>query len=158
MFDGQEPEKTETRYIIEYIADDKTWNKFCNASENYRLMPDGQREWEDFCTTKVFDNIEDALTFYMAIFVDYGFKYRVKMWRQIYINGEIILEEWIEPKGYVVNSMRERIDKEMKEDLQKFAIENEELHKSNELMEGFINAMGNRVQEMFNYYCISIIK
>lgn len=150
---AKEPEKTETKYIIEYIADDKTWDKFCNASENYRLMPDGQREWEDFCTTKEFDNIEDALTFYMAIFVDYGFKYWVKMWQQIYVNGEIIFEEWIEPKGHVVNSMRERIDKEMKADLRKFAIENEQLHKSNELMDGFIKAMGKQFQEMFKDYC-----
>lgn len=155
---AKEPEKTETKYIIEYIADDKTWDKFCKASENYCLMPDGQREWEDFCTTKVFDNIEDALTFYMVIFVDYGFKYLVKMRQQIYMNGKIVFEEWIEPKGYVVNSMRERIDKEMKEDLQKFAIENEELHKSNEIMEGFINSMGKQFQKMFNDYCISIIK
>lgn len=63
---AKEPEKTETKYIIEYIADNKTWDKFCNASENYRLMPDGQRDWEDFCTTKVFDNIEDALSFYIS--------------------------------------------------------------------------------------------
>lgn len=149
----KEPEKTETKYIIEYIADDKTWNKFCHAVENYRSMPDGQREWEDFCTTKEFDNVEDALTFYMAIFVDYGFKYWVKMWQQIYVNGEMVFEEWVEPKGHVVNSMRERIDKEMKTDLRKFAIENEQLHKLNELMDGFIKAMGKQFQEMFKDYC-----
>lgn len=128
-----------------------------------RIMPYGgwdeakqgvlMEEWEDFCTTKEFDNIEDALTFYMAIFVDYGFKYWVKMWQQIYVNGEMIFEEWVEPKGYVVNLMRERIDKEMKEDLRKFAIENEQLHKSNKLMDGFIKAMGKQFQEMFKDYC-----
>lgn len=150
---AREPDKTETKYIIEYIADDKTWNKFCHAAENYRLMPNGQREWEDFCTKKEFDNIEDALTFYMAIFVDYGFKYCVKMWQQIYVDGEMILEEWVEPKGHVVNSMRQRINREMITDLRKFAVENEQLHKSNELMNSFIKAMGKQFQDMFKEYC-----
>lgn len=150
---AKEPEKTETKYVIEYIGDDNTWNKFCNASENYRLMPDGQREWEDFCTTKEFDNIEDALTFYMSVFIDYGFKYWVKMWQQIYFNGEMILEEWIEPKGCVVNLMRMRIDKEMQEDLRKFELENKRLNDENTLMSGFIKAMGKQFQEMFDEFC-----
>lgn len=149
---AKEPDKMETKYIIEYIADDKTWNKFCHAVENYCLMPKSEREWEDFCTTKEFDNVEDALTFYMIIFVDYGFKYLIKMWQQIYVNGEMILEEWIEPKGHVVNLMRERIDREMKTDLRKYEIENEQLHKSNDLMNGFIKAMGKQFQDMFKEY------
>lgn len=144
------PEKTETKYIIEYIGDDKTWNKFCHATDNYCSMPEGQREWEDFCTTREFDNISDALTFYMVIFIDYGFKYWVKMWQQIYVNDEMIFEEWIEPKGSVVNLMRERIDREMKTDLRKYANENEQLHKSNELMKGFIKMMN--AKEMFDEY------
>lgn len=116
-------------------------------------MPNGQREWEDFCTTKEFDNIEDALTFYMSVFIDYGFKYCVKMWQQIHFNGEMILEEWIEPKGCVVNLMRMRIDKEMQEDLCKFEVENERLNDENTLMSGFIKAMGKQFQEMFIDYC-----
>ena len=38
-------------------------------------------------------------------------------------------------------------------DLRKFAIENEQSHKSNELMDGFIKAMGKQFQEMFKDYC-----
>lgn len=146
----KEPENTETKYIIEYIGDDKTWNKFCHATDNYCLMSEGQREWEDFCTTREFDNISDALTFYMVALIDYGFKYWVKMWQQIYVNDEMVFEEWIEPKGSIVNLMRERIDREMKTDLRKYAIENEQLHKSNELMNGFIKKMN--VEKMFNEY------
>lgn len=150
---AKEPEKTETKYIIEYIGDDTTWNKFCHSSENYNAMPNGQREWVDFCTTKEFDNIEGALTFYMSVFIDYGFKYCVKMWQQIYFDGEMILEEWIEPKGCVVNLMRMRIDKEMQEDLRKFELENERLKDENTLMSGFIKAMGKQFQEMFVEFC-----
>lgn len=146
----KDPRNTETKYIIEYIGDDKTWDKFCYAVDNYCSMPDNQREWEDFCTTREFDNISEALTFYMTIFIDYGFKYCVKMWQQIYVNGDMIFEEWIEPKGYVVNSMRERIDREMKTDLRKYASENEQLHKSNELMRSFIKKMN--AKKMFGEY------
>ena len=49
--------------------------------------------------------------------------------------------------------MRDRIDREMRTDLRKFTIENEQLHKSNELMDGFIKAMGKQFQEMFKDYC-----
>lgn len=150
---AKEPEKTETKYVIEYVGDDNTWNKFCYASENYKAMPNGQREWEDFCTAKEFDNIEDALTFYMSVFIDYGFKYCVKMWQQIYFDGEMILEEWIEPKGCVVNLMRMRIDKEMQEDLRKFELENERLNNENVLMSEFIKTMGKQFQEMFDEFC-----
>lgn len=150
---AKELEKTETKYVIEYIGDDTTWNKFCHTSENYNVIPNSQREWEDFCTTKEFDNIEEAFTFYMSVFIDYGFKYCVKMWQQIYFDGEMILEEWIEPKVCVVNLMRMRIDKEMQEDLRKFELENERLNDENTLMSGFIKAMGKQFQEMFIDYC-----
>nr|DAV31784.1 MAG TPA: hypothetical protein [Caudoviricetes sp.] len=68
-------------------------------------------------------------------------------------NGEMILEEWIEPKGCVVNLMRMRIDKEMQEDLRKFELENKRLNDENTLMSGFIKALGKQFQEMFDEFC-----
>ena len=41
----------------------------------------------------------------------------------------------------------------MKEDLRKFAIENERLNEENTLMSNFIKAMGKQFQEMFEEFC-----
>lgn len=128
--------KTEIKYVVEYINDEDTWKKYCYAS-NHCLG-----EWTDYCTVREFDNSAEALTFYMVNLIDFGYKYCIKMWQEIYVDNELVFEEDIEPKGSMIALMRERIDRDMKNDIKKLKNENEELQKKNKLLNRFINSLG----------------
>ena len=79
--------------------------------------------------------------------------YDLKMWEQIYVNGEMVLEQMIEPKSTCKSVMRHSIDREMKDRMNKAESKVEELERSNTLANGFIKAMGKQFEEAFKEYC-----
>lgn len=130
----------ETKYIIESITDEKTWNKFLKTEDI------------DLYTKREYDNIENALEYYLCWHVNENC-YDLKMWEQIYVNGEMILEQMIEPKSTCKSVMRHSIDREMKDRMKQAESKAEELERSNELYKGFLKAMGKQFEEMFEEYC-----
>lgn len=135
---AKEPNKTETKYIVESIRDEKTWGKFVKTEDL------------DLCEKRTYDNIADALTFYLTWFVSDDC-YDIKMWQQIIIDGEVFLEEFVEPKGNTINNIRDQIDRDMKRCLHNLERENEEIKKTNETMNNFIKAIG--AEGMFKDFC-----
>lgn len=131
--------KVDTKYLIEYINDKKTWEKFVKT-ENF-----------DLYSKREYDNISDALTFYLTWFVSDDC-YDIKMWQQVFVNDEMILEEFIVPKGIVKNNMRNSIDREMKIRMNQAERKVEELQTTNKLYEGFMERMGKQYKDMFNEY------
>ena len=129
----------ETKYIIESITDEKTWNKFLKTEDI------------DLYTKREYDNIENALEYYLCWYVNENC-YDLKMWEQIYVNGEMILEQMIEPKSTCKSVMRQSVDREMKDRMNKAERITEELKHSNELYKGFIEAMGKQFEEAFKEY------
>lgn len=91
----------ETKYIIESITDEKTWNKFLKTEDI------------DLYTKREYDNIENALEYYLCWYVNENC-YDLKMWEQIYVNGEMILEQMIVPKSTCKSVMRRSIDRDRK--------------------------------------------
>lgn len=135
---AKEPDKTETKYIIESIRDKETWNKFVRTEDL------------DLYEKRTYDNIADALTFYLTWFVSDNC-YDIKMWQQIIIDGEVVIEEFVEPKRNITNNIRDQIDRDMKQHLHNLERENEEIKKTNEIMNNFIKAIGT--EEMFKDFC-----
>lgn len=142
---AKEPDKTEVKYIVEMIRDEEVWNKFLET-EDIDLY-----EKQEFNDTSV------ALQYYFAWYVSKEC-YDIKMWQQVYINGEMILEEFIEPKGSLKYFMRLNVNREMKERMDSAERELIQVRKENELMNGFIKAMGKQFQDMFKEYCEKEIK
>lgn len=132
----------ETKYLIESITDEKTWSKFLKA-EDINLY-----------TKKEYDSIENALEYYLCWYVNENC-YDLKMWEQIYVNGEMVLKQMIEPKSTCKSVMRHSIDREMKDRMKQAERKAEELEHSNELYKGFLKAMGKQFEEMFKEYCIN---
>ena len=130
----------ETKYLIESITDEKTWSKFLKT-EDINLY-----------TKKEYDSIENALEYYLCWYVNENC-YDLKMWEQIYVNGEIVLKQMIEPKSTCKSVMRHSIDREMKDRMNKAESKVEELERSNTLANGFIKAMGKQFEEAFKEYC-----
>lgn len=81
--------------------------------------------------------------------------YDLKMWEQIYVNGEMVLKQMIEPKSTCKSVMRHSIDREMKDRMKQAERKAEELEHSNELYKGFLKVMGKQFEEMFKEYCIN---
>lgn len=115
----------EAKYTVEYINDKKTWEKF-DKTEDIELY--SKREY---------DNISDALTFYMTWFIS-DQCYDIKLWEQVFVNGEMVLEQMIEPQGNVIYNMRTQIDRDMKDNLHKAERKAEELEKENQVLQSFI--------------------
>lgn len=129
----------ETKYIIESITDDKTWNKFLKT-EDLALY-----------TKKEYDNIENAMEYYLCWYVGENC-YDIKLWEQIFVNGEMILEQMIAPNSTCKSVMRRSIDQEMKDRMEQAESKAEELERSNTLANGFIKAMGKQFEEAFKEY------
>lgn len=137
---AKEPGKTETKYIIECIRDKKTWDKFSRTEDL------------DLYEKREYDNISDALSFYMTWFISDDC-YDIKMWQQIFVNGELIFEEFFEPAGSVYYTMRDSLDKDMNRRIRNSETETKELGKSNELYSEFVKALGKEYEEMFKDFC-----
>lgn len=129
----------ETKYIIEYVNDKKVWDKFLRT-EDIELF--SKRE----C-----DNIAEALTFYLTWYVNENC-FHIQLWEQIYVNGEMVLEEMIEPKGNMKYCLRNSINREMNDRICRAELKADELEKANNLYKGFIKALGQRFKDMFYEY------
>lgn len=129
-----------TKYTVEHITDSRV------ADELERT---GDPSLYD---KKEFDNIEKALTYYLRYFVD-DKCIILNLWEEISVNGEVVLEQRIEPFGYAKNAIREVISREMKKRMETAEREAEELRKSNELYEKFITKFGENGKEMFSEFC-----
>ena len=135
-------------YHIEIINDKKVWDKFLRITENYnkyRIEP-----WEIY-TKKDFDNFEKALEYYMVWYVS-NQCYDIKMWEQIYIDNEMIYEEYVEPHCTTISQMRKIIDRDTYDRLGVYERTTKDLERENNLYKGFIKAMGKQFEEMFNKY------
>lgn len=129
----------ETKYIIEYINDERTWDKFL------------QIEDMNLYSKREYSNIADALTFYLTWLVNEKC-FDIKMWQQIFVNGEMVLEEFIEPKGNVRYYMRNSINREMENRMRAAEKKSDQLKKENSLYRGFIKRMGKQFEELFDEY------
>lgn len=129
----------ETKYTVEYVNDKKVWDKFLRT-EDIELF--SKREY---------DNIAEALTFYLTWYVNENCFY-IQLWEQIYVNGEMVLEEMIEPEGSMKYHLRNSIDREMHDRVYKSEMKVVELEKANGLYRAFIKMLGQRFEDMFYEY------
>ena len=129
----------ETKYTVEYINDKKTWDKFLRT-EDIELF--SKREY---------DNIAEALTFYLTWYVNENCFY-IQLWEQIYVNGEMVLEEMIEPEGNTKYHLRNSIDREMCDRVYKSEMKLTEIEKENALYKGFLKRMGTQFEDLFYEY------
>jgi len=115
----------ETKYTVEYINDQNTWEKF-DKTEDIELY--SKREY---------DNISDAITFYLTWFVS-DKCYDIKLWEQVFVNGEMVLEQSIDPNSTLIDSMRWQIDKDMRNRICQTETIMKDLSKQNDLLLDFI--------------------
>lgn len=135
-------------YHIEIINDKKTWDKLLRVTENYkkyRIEP-----WELY-TNKDFDIFEKALEYYMVWYVS-DQCYDIKMWEQVFMDDEMIYEEYVEPHCTTRSEMRRIVNRDTYDRLRAYERTTEELEKANNLYKGFIKVMGKQFEEMFDKY------
>lgn len=135
-------------YHIELINDQKTWEKLLRVSENYskyHIEP-----WELY-TNKDFSTIEEALTFYMIWYVS-DQCYDIKMWEQIYMDGKMIYEAYVEPCSTTRSEMRRVLNRDLDDRLRKYERTTENLENEIIQYKGFMGCMGKNFQELFAEY------
>ena len=137
-------------YHIEIINDAKTWDKFLKATESLNA-PHSDAPWELYIN-RDFDSFEKALEYYMIWYVS-DECFDIKMWEQIYMNDEMVYEEYCEPHRCTKSEMRRIVDRDTYDRLHNYDMQTKELEKSNELMSGFIKVLGNQYEDMFKDFC-----
>ncbi len=115
----------ETKYIVEYINDEKTWEKFCKTEDI------------DLYSKKEYDNISEAISFYLTWFIS-DKCYDIKLWEQIFVNGEMVLEQMIEPENTLMYYLRMQVNRDMANKMYSAENRERELEKENNLLMDFI--------------------
>lgn len=115
----------ETKYTVEYINDTKTWERFEKTEDI------------DLYSKRKYDNISEAITFYLTWFVS-DKCYDIKLWEQVYVNGEMVLEQSIEPESTLKYSLRIQVDRDMADRMYEDERKIVELEKENSLLMDFI--------------------
>ena len=131
-FYGYENGNVETHYEIEFIDDPATWKQFQKAQERSSTI----EPWEVF-KKKNFDNISEAISFYMLKYM-LDSTYHIAMWEQIFYNGEMILENPIEPENTFAYRMRTIINSDLEKENMRLSESNEALIKELELYQKFL--------------------
>lgn len=131
-FYGYEKGNIETRYEIEFIDDPETWKQFQKAQERSSTI----EPWEVF-KKKEFDNVSEAITFYMLKYM-HDSTYHIAMWEQVFYNGEMILENPIEPENTFAYRMRTIINSDLKKENERLSNDNEVLGKELEMYKEFL--------------------
>lgn len=133
-FYGYEKGNVETRYNVEFIDDPKTWKQFLSVTSNGY---DGTIEPWELYKKKDFDNISEAISFYMLKYM-LDSTYHIAMWEQIFYNGEMILENPIEPENTFAYRMRTIINSDLEKENMRLSESNEALIKELELYQKFL--------------------
>lgn len=140
--------KVETKYIIEYVNDIKIWEKICYIDEHYSEIEPRQESWELY-SKKEYDNVSDALTFYMIMFISDNC-FDIKWIEQIYINDEMILEQYIEPNSTIYNRMKDIINRDMNNNINEGKRKINDLEDTLKMYKSFVKAYNS--EKLFDKY------
>lgn len=144
--------KVDTVYTVEYIDDKKTWDKMCYMSDNYySIDKEARKEPWEFYSKREFDNIESALEFYMVRLID-SETFDIKMFEQIYVNGELIFEQFIEPNSTVKFNMENILNTEMRQKIDDLERRVQQAEESVRLYQNFMKLMGEKYGQLFNEF------
>lgn len=116
-----------TKYIVESITDEKTWQKLLKTED------------PDLYDKREFEKVSEAIQYYLTWYVNEKC-FDIKLWEQIFVNNEMVLEQMIEPESTTKFCMRESIDREMQDRMRKAENKVEDYRKSNELYREFIES------------------
>lgn len=136
-FYGYQKGNVESLYTVEYIDDLKTWEQFLDVTGsgyNETIEP-----WELY-KKRTYDNVRDALTFYMIKYVQET-TYDIKLYEEIQVNGETVLEQNIEPSATTKWSLREIVNGNLNRWNERLENENDLLGKENEEYRAFLKDM-----------------
>lgn len=140
-FYGYQKGNVETLYTVEYIDDPETWKQFQKSQK----VGSDIEPWEIF-KKKDFDNISEAISFYILKYM-LDSTYHIAMWEQIFYNGEMILENPIEPENTFAYRMRTIINSNLEKENMRLSESNEALIKELELYQKFLKEY--RAEENF---------
>ena len=129
-----------TEYVVEYITDPKIADELERTGD------------PELFARREFDNVSKALAFYLRWFVDEKCII-VRLWENVFVNDEQVLEQMIEPAGYTQYFMRKVVNREMTTRMNMAEHECRQLRRSTELYEKFVESLGEKYEDMFKEFC-----
>ena len=108
-FYGYQKGNVETLYTVEYIDDPETWEKFLDVTGTGY---DGTIEPWELYKKRTYDNVADALAFYIVRYIQED-TYDIKLYEEVRMDGETILEQNIEPARITKWSLRTSVNENL---------------------------------------------
>lgn len=136
-FYGYQKGNVETLYTVEYIDDPKTWKKFLDVTGTGY---DGTIEPWELYKKRTYDNVADALAFYIVRYIQEDI-YDIKLYEEVRMDGETILEQNIEPAAITKWSLRTIVNEKLYRRNEHLENENDLLEKENREYRAFLKAM-----------------
>lgn len=127
------------KYTVEYVDNPKTWEKICYIEDNYRTLEPKQEPWELYSKLEC-ESISDAISFFMIKFMSDS-TFDIKIMEAISVNGEVVLEQYIEPRGTTKFYIRDIVNADMRKRNEKLEEENISMESELMLHREFLNHM-----------------
>ena len=145
-FYGYQSGNVGTKYTIEYIDDEKTWNKFLKVTGSGY---DGTVEPRELFTAREYDNITEAIKFFI-IKGTHEKTYLIQMTENIYYNEELILENPVEFSNGLHTAIAMNVNEDLRKRLIKCSKECENLQTITKHYRNFIQKY--HAEEQFKEY------
>ena len=143
-FYGYQNGNVETKYTIEYIDDEKTWEKFLKSNKiNCSYEP-----WELF-TVREYDNIEDAIYFFTVKGTHKDTRL-IQLTESVYYNGTLILENPLELPSGLFYGIARNVNKDMQKRLIQISNDYENVSRLVEHYKNFLKKY--HAEEQFKTY------
>lgn len=146
MIYWQQKYKVTTKYTLEYITNrPEDVKRFKRASEGKSL----EEPWEVY-EERVYDSLDDAMAVYVSYLIRSSVEaydpkfpgdsfYDVKLFEEIFIDGELVREAYIEPPSTFLYHLRQSVDTEYQQNINSKRREisdlTEQLDKINEFLQ-----------------------
>ena len=132
--------KVDTKYTVEMTDDSKVADELERTGDS------------DVLHKKEFDDVSKALEYYLRWFFDPK-TVICKLWEQVYVNDELVLEQMVEPNGNTLWTLRGVIDNNTKKELMETQQNLEYMERNKDLYEKFIKCLGGQYEDMFKEFC-----
>lgn len=132
--------KVDTKYTVEMTDDSKVADELERTGDS------------DILYKKEFDDVSKALESYLRWFFDPK-TVICKLWEQVYVNDELVLEQMVEPNGTTLWTLRGVIDKDTKKELMETQRKLEYMEQNKDLYEKFVKSLGGQYEDMFKDFC-----
>ena len=141
--------KCEIKYEMEYVNDKKVWDSICKGDCGMNGKPEA---WELY-KKKEYDNMGEAMCAFVYYYLNDKI-YDCKLWQRVYVDDEMIREDYVEPDSTFFYSLTQFVNKILSD---KYYKNNNAINEKNLIIENYETFIkGMNLEDLFKQYMYEI--